>query len=351
MTGGAAPPPAHPVGPAALAHTHPGTGHGHGGGGGAGGGDLFGVLLPALAALVPALGYLLLVRRAHHRGPRHEWSAWRSASFLAGCGLAAAAVLPPLAPWAHGDFRGHMAQHLLIGMYAPVALVLGAPVTLLLRTLPGARARTLTALLRSRPARLLTHPVTALLLNTGSLAVLYCTPLYGAATAQPWGHWLLHLHFLAAGCLFAWVVAGPDPAPARPGVPARLVLLGVAIAGHAVLSQLMYGGFLIDIPAPVGQVRGGAELMYYGGDIAELLLAGAVVATWRPRRAATARERARSRAVRGQSVRTPSVRGQSVRARSVRARSARVRSGAPDPPAGEPAGGSGGSRRSDAQAA
>lgn len=242
-------------------------------------------LAPALAvALVPALGYLVLLHRLRRHGARRGWSGWRTAGFLSGCGLLAVALLPPVAPWAHGDFRGHMAQHLLIGMYAPPALVLGAPVTLLLRTLPAARARVLTALLRAHPVRALSHPVTALVLNTGSLAVLYCTPVYGQVMGgPPAAHWLLRAHFLASGCLFAWVVAGPDPAPARPGVPARLVLLGVAIAGHALLSQLMYGGFLIDIPAPVVQVRGGAELMYYGGDIAELLLAAAVVATWRPR--------------------------------------------------------------------
>lgn len=61
------------------------------------------------------------------------------------------ALLPPLAPFVHGDFRGHMAQHLLIGMYAPLALVLGAPVTLLLRALPAHRARRSAGLLRSRP--------------------------------------------------------------------------------------------------------------------------------------------------------------------------------------------------------
>lgn len=44
----------------------------------------------------------------------------------------------------------------------------------------------------------------------------------------------------------------------------------------------MYGGFWIDIHAPIYQVQGGAEIMYYGGDIAELLLAAALVATWRP---------------------------------------------------------------------
>lgn len=62
----------------------------------------------------------------------------------------------------------------------------------------------------------------------------------------------------------------------------RLVVLGVAIAAHAVISQLMYGGFGINIHAPVDQVQGGAQIMYYGGDIAELLLAVALVATWRP---------------------------------------------------------------------
>jgi putative membrane protein len=60
------------------------------------------------------------------------------------------------------------------------------------------------------------------------------------------------------------------------------VYLGVAIAAHAVISQLMYGGFWVDIHAPIYQVQAGAEIMYYGGDIAELLLAAALVATWRP---------------------------------------------------------------------
>lgn len=94
----------------------------------------------------------------------------------------------------------------------------------------------------------------------------------------------MHAHFLASGCLFAYVIAGPDPAPARPGVRARLVYLGFAIAAHALIAQAMYGGFFVDIQAPVGQVQQAAEIMYYGGDIAELLLAGALVATWRPER-------------------------------------------------------------------
>jgi putative membrane protein len=258
------------------------------------GGGTWETLVPVAAVTLLALAYLLLARRAHHRrNPAASVSSasrvryrsanrWRAAAFLGGCALPAIAVLPPVARFAHEDFRGHMLQHLLIGMYAPVALVLGAPVTVLLRALPAHRARRVTALLRSRPMRLPAHPITVLGLSTGGLVLLYFTPLYDATAGRPVLHWSLHVHFLVSGCLFAWLIAGPDPGPARPAVPARLVILGVAVAAHAVIAQLMYGGFLIHVHAPITQVRGGAEIMYYGGDIAELLLAAALVATWRP---------------------------------------------------------------------
>ncbi|MEV6795556.1 cytochrome c oxidase assembly protein [Streptomyces sp. NPDC051320] len=242
------------------------------------------VVLLALALLLVAGAYLLLTHLARRHNPARGWGRGRTAGFLTGIGLLAIALLPPVAPFAHDDFRGHMAQHMLVGMYAPLALVLGAPVTLLLRTLPATRGRQLATVLHSRPAQVLTHPAVALLLSTGSLAVLYFTPLYNGTMHHPAAHWLLDAHFLLSGCLFAYVIAGPDPAPARPGVRTRLVYLGVAIAAHAVISQMVYGGFWTDIHAPIDQVRGSAEIMYYGGDIAELLLAVALVATWRPDR-------------------------------------------------------------------
>ncbi|MQY06493.1 hypothetical protein ACRB68_45830 [Actinomadura sp. RB68] len=235
-----------------------------------------------LLPLLMAAGYLWLVVRARRRGP---WPGWRTGAFLFGVVLVAVALLPPIGPWAHDDFRGHMLQHMLIGMYAPIALVLGAPVTLLLRALPARQARRVTALLRSRAMRVLADPVVALLLSVGVLGVLYYSPLYGVMSGQPVLHHLLHLHFLLAGCLFAWVIAGPDPAPHRPGVPARLVLLGVAVAAHATVSQLMYSGLYLRVDAPAEQIQGAAQIMYYGGDIAELLLAAALVAAWRPARA------------------------------------------------------------------
>ena len=244
------------------------------------------LLLVALTLAVAA-GYLLLAARRRHE-PR-GWSTWRTGAFLTGSALLVLALLPGLIPYGDDDFRGHMLQHLSIGMLAPLGLVLGAPVTLLLRSLPARHGRGIGRVLRSRPAHVIAHPVTALLLNLGGLAALYGTPLYGATGAHPVLHDLVHVHFLVAGYLFAWVIAGPDPAPRRPSVKARLVILGVAVAGHAIISQLLYAGLVVHVAVPAEQLHGGAVFMYYGGDITELLLAFALVVTWRPRRPTVAR--------------------------------------------------------------
>ena len=251
-----------------------------------GGHGSHGSAAPVLLLIVlVAAGYLALAARPASR----RWSRRRAAAFLAGLALLAAALAGPVAALAATDFRGHMLQHLLIGMLAPLCLVLGAPMTLLLRSLPVAHARRLGALLRGRAVHVLANPITALVLSVGGMVVLYCTPLYRHTMASPWAHAAVHLHVLLSGCLFAWVIAGPDPAPRRPPVPARLVVLGVAIAVHAGLSQLMYAGIGVDLPVPEDQRRGAAEIMYYGGDIAELLLALALVLSWRPARAARRR--------------------------------------------------------------
>ncbi|MFF0249013.1 cytochrome c oxidase assembly protein [Streptosporangium sandarakinum] len=248
-------------------------------------GGLSGALpVAGVAVLLAAYLAAAALRRREPRG----WSRWRTAAFTTGAVLLAAGLTGPVAAFAETDFRGHMLQHLLIAMLAPLGLVLGAPVTLLLRSLPAARARRVTAVLRSRPAHVLTDPWVAFTLNVGGMAALYFTPLYGIACADPLLHPLVHLHFVLAGFLFTWVIAGPDPAPRRPSVPKRLVVLGVSIAAHATLSQLMYAGLFVAVTAPGPELLGAAEIMYYGGDIAELLLALALVTTWRPARSRVA---------------------------------------------------------------
>jgi putative membrane protein len=134
-------------------------------------------------------------------------------------------------------------------------------------------------------------------LELGSLAALYLTPLYGLLHASPLLHLAVHAHMVATGCLVSWLLVGADPMPRRPGTPARLAALVVLAAGHAVLAKALYA----TTPAGLGaadEVRRGAQLLYHGGDAVELLLAVAVMAEWwrRTGRRLRAEERRAARA-------------------------------------------------------
>lgn len=239
----------------------------------------FGEYIPLLVLVLLAALYVVAVWRL--RTTHRSWSPWRTLSFMSGVVLLAVAVSPDMMSYAHQDFRGHMLMHLLIGMLAPLGLVLGAPVTLALKSLPPSAARTLTAFLRSQLFYFLSHPITALLLNIGGMYVLYLTPLYNATFTSPALHHLVHFHFLAAGYLFTWSMAGPDPAPRRPGLGLRVGVLFFSIAAHAYLSKFMYAYlYPLHSPHPAEEIRAGAKLMYYGGDLSELLLAVALFTIW-----------------------------------------------------------------------
>ncbi|RDV11545.1 cytochrome c oxidase assembly protein [Pontibacter diazotrophicus] len=245
---------------------------------GAGGGTLA-VAIPYLLIAAALAAYLFAVAR--QRNSLRPWSRWRTISFIVGVSLLAVAMSPSLVRYAHHDLRGHMIQHLLIGMLAPLGLVLAAPLTLMLRTLPVQSARVVTSVLRSWAFQWLSHPVTALLLNIGGMYLLYLTPLYALTLTNPYMHHLVHLHFLAAGYLFTWSIAGPDPAPGRPAMRTRLVVLFISIAAHAYLSKFMYAySWPRNTPHDMEQIREAAQLMYYGGDFAELLLVIILFASW-----------------------------------------------------------------------
>ena len=244
----------------------------HGGGHGAEPGlaDLAVAYLPLGVLAATWLGYLVLASRARRR---QGWDGRRTMAFTAGILVLATGVSPGFDAFADADFSGHAAQHLLLAMIAPLALVLGTPVTLLLRALPHPAARRLGAVLSSAPAHLLTHPWVALALSSGGLVALYFTPMYRISTEHDLVHLAVHAHLVLSGFLFAWVVAGIDPAPRRTRVSTRLVVLGVAIAIHASVSQLLYASALVQVHAPVREMQAAGSLMYFGGDIAELLLA------------------------------------------------------------------------------
>ena len=251
--------------------------------------------LPALPLLLTGGALAVGVRTLAIRGDR--WPRRRTASAAAGLVLLAIGLLPPLAS-VDEEFRVHVVQHLLVAMVAPLLFALGAPVTLALRTVRTPTRRRLLALLRSHPVRVLTWPPVVLALDVGGLYLVYLGGLGEHAQHMPWLHPLVHAHMIAAGWLFASVVAGTDPVP-RPGVPGRLALVVLAGAGHDVVAKLLYArGY--------GQ---GAEIMYYGGTIVDVALAVAVLVGWY---AAGGRELARAQR-RAERIRSPAWRPGSSR--------------------------------------
>lgn len=235
--------------------------------------------VPLVILILILAAYLAGVVRLRRNGV--DWSGFRVFYFVLGIALLFAAFAPPLATLVHHDLRVHMVQHLLIGMLAPLGLVLAAPLTLVLRILPAEKGRKITAVLGSRPLHFISHPVTALFLNIGGMYILYLTPLYAAMQTSMWIHYLVHFHFVAAGYLFIWSVAGPDPAPGRPSLRFRLLVLFVSMATHAWLSKLMYAyEFPRNTSHSLTEIQEAAQWMYYGGDLAEVLLAVAFFALW-----------------------------------------------------------------------
>ncbi len=190
--------------------------------------------LPTIGLVAVAGLYLYGVSRLHGRGDR--WPVLRTVSFLAGgLGTVAIALLSGLAAYDTTLFGVHMVQHMLLAMVAPVFLALGAPVTLALRTLPARPRRGLLGLLHSRVVKVLTFPAVPWVLFIGSPFALYFSGWYPATLESPLLHDLLHVHFLAAGCLFFWPIIGIDPVPGRVSHPFRMLLLFATMPFHAFL--------------------------------------------------------------------------------------------------------------------
>lgn len=222
-------------------------------------------LLLIFLAITPYAAAVFISNRKHRKWPLH-----RLVFLCLGAITAAVALSGPLAEQAHLDFRMHMAVHLLLGMLAPLLISLSRPMTLLLRTLNVAAARGVTAVLKSRPLRLIGNPITAAILNIGGLYVLYLTDLFHLMHQSPLLFALIHLHIFLAGYLFTISIVYFDVTPHRFSFLYRSVVLITALAGHKILAKTLY------VSPPEGVARAEAEsgsmLMYYGGDVIDAFL-------------------------------------------------------------------------------
>jgi putative membrane protein len=241
-------------------------------------------IVVATALVAAAAAYAVALARTRGRSP---WPPYRPVLWYLGLACVAAATLGPLAAAGRQSFTAHMAGHVLLGMLGPLLLVLAAPVTLLLRALPVARARTVSRVLRARWARVVAHPAVAGRRDAGGRWRLYATDLFHAMHASPLVGALVHAHVLLAGCLLTASLVGPDPSPHRASLRVRAVVLVAFVAAHSVLAKWLSA----HPPHGVGaaDALAGAQLMYYAGDVVDVALMVLLLAQWyaaaRPREA------------------------------------------------------------------
>jgi len=253
---------------------------------------MIGILVMMVALYVK--GVIVLTKRGD------KWPVGRTISFALGISVIDFATSGGLGVYAQFSFSYHMLAHMLLAMVAPIGLVLGAPMTLALRTLPQGRTPTergvrgsLLAALHSKVGVFYTNPVVALLIFDGSLFALYFTDLFASMMQSHLGHLVMNLHFLAAGFLFFFVVIGIDPNPRKIPYLVQIVVLFAAMSIHAFFSialmsstTLIDKGYFASLQTPwltdlLADQKLGASIGWAMGEVPILMALVATFINWR----------------------------------------------------------------------
>ncbi|HYF73069.1 MAG TPA: cytochrome c oxidase assembly protein, partial [Nocardioides sp.] len=236
-------------------------------------------------------GTVVLRRRGDH------WPVGRTLAFVGlGMGSFALATGSGLAAYDLTLLSVHMVQHMVLSMLVPMALALGAPVTLALRTLPARPRQWLLVVLHSRVARVLSFPPLAFTLYVVSPWALYFSGWYPATLDSAYLHEVMHIHLVLVGALFFWPILGVDPVPGRVGYPFRMLLVVLTLPFHAFLGvtimgqeELLGGSHYPDLhdgpmgswlPDPADDQHLAGGILWGSGDLVALVLFAVLFTQW-----------------------------------------------------------------------
>jgi putative membrane protein len=176
--------------------------------------------------LVAAL-YARRVWRLRARGT--PVPGWRIALFATGIVTLLVALVSPVHALGEQLFTFHMAQHVLLGDLAPLALLAG---------LTGPILRPALAFLHR--LRFLAHPLVALPIWAVNLYAWHLPYLYDAAVRHDSVHALEHLCFFTGGTIMWLPVLETLPAPEWFGTGAKLGYIAVVRAVETVLGNVFF---------------------------------------------------------------------------------------------------------------
>ncbi|HEX4253172.1 MAG TPA: cytochrome c oxidase assembly protein [Pseudonocardia sp.] len=238
--------------------------------------------LTDLAVLLGTLGYAWL---AHHGWPVRRTVSWGLAMLaLLLAGNSAVAVYGDVLFWVH------MVQHLLLIMIAPILLVWAQPVRLVQTSLPSVGVR-LERLLKRRPVRWATAPLTGLALYSALVVLTHLTGFQQISATHSGVRAFELAAYLAYGWLFFFPLLGGELGSwSLPYLLRFLVLaLGMGadtLTGVALMltSRPLAPAYAASHPgwgpgALLDQEAAGA-IMWFGGDLLMMILMIVVAVQW-----------------------------------------------------------------------
>jgi cytochrome c oxidase assembly factor CtaG len=223
-----------------------------------------------------------------HAARRRGWPPGRTTAFLAGLATIVVVTCSPLAVYDTTFFWVRAVQTITLLMITPLLLALGAPIRLLLDTVP---ARWLRRHGRGPLARALTFPPVVTLALVVPVLVLYLTPLYDLTLRSPLVDGLVRLVLVLAGFTYFWTRLGLDPTPRADPHLVSVWIAFVEVVFDGALGLVLWLGPLL-APAHYAAAhpgRGpdprtdqiiGAGVLWIGGDVAGLPFVVALFVRW-----------------------------------------------------------------------
>jgi putative membrane protein len=209
-------------------------------------------VLQLIALGLSVLAYLGYRRRKDHlaaRGqPVPEWREW---CFIGGLLVLLGALSPPFDSWADKLFSIHMAQHLLIGDFAALLLVLG---------MNGPMMQPILHIKVIDRLRFLANPIPAITVWAVNFYMWHLPFMYRAAYDNDLIHACQHLTFLIFGAIMWMPLFGPLPKPAWFGSLGKLgYILAVRLFGTLLGNVFIWSGTVFYTFYGAGEAHAGVS--------------------------------------------------------------------------------------------
>jgi putative copper resistance protein D len=236
----------------------------------------FAPIVTAGVAVLAAL-YLVGMWRVRRDHPARPWPVVRALAFFAGLAVVVVATESSIGAYDDVLFSVHMVQHLLLIMVAPVLLVAGRPVTLLLHASRNPLHSWTKSVIRSRVVTALTCPPVAAVIYAAVIIGTHLTSFMNITLQHEQVHNAEHVLYLVAGYLYFLPLLGSEPIKWRMSFPTRFLLLALTMpvdtfvgvvllqTNHELFSAYTHTGRTWG-PGPVDDLHAGGAIMWVGGD-------------------------------------------------------------------------------------